>query len=268
MALPGLKYVVLDANEVREAGTVAALIDEYRKSGQRIVLAWVHAFEHSKGSADWWDKAHAYLSSEPEAVIYAMPSSYLIALERENRAPHTELSEIEDNANSGILRRLIADPRRTTDISAMRATVEQRFRELNRTGWVDLLDNGVRIDDADLRRMRRGLQDDDREPIRAAVVEWCKEGKLQQTLAGLIDDREEAAQLMQFPSMSALTIVAYFYVGVRRQVQTPRRESEDNIACDIEAALVALYGRRLVTRDGFAQELDQDLRLIANAVWP
>jgi hypothetical protein len=52
------------------------------------------------------------------------------------------------------------------------------------------------------------------------------------------------------------------------QVQTPRREPEDNIACDIEAALVALYGRRLVTRNGVAQELDEDLRLIANAVWP
>jgi hypothetical protein len=34
-----------------------------RLGGQRIVLAWVHAFEHSKGSADWWDKANAYLSS-------------------------------------------------------------------------------------------------------------------------------------------------------------------------------------------------------------
>jgi hypothetical protein len=122
MALPGLNYVVLDANQLvaGDGATVARLIAQYRSTGQLIVLAWVHAFEQSKGSADWWDKAHAHLSTEPDALIYAMPSDYLITLEREATAPPYAINMIEDRANTAILRTLIANPGPTKDISVMR----------------------------------------------------------------------------------------------------------------------------------------------------
>jgi hypothetical protein len=55
--------------------------------------------------------------------------------------------------------------------------------------------------------------------------------------------------------------------GIRRKLQTPKTEPEDNPACDIEAVQIALYGRRLVTLDGDARQLEEDLRLITRDVW-
>jgi hypothetical protein len=91
---------------------------------------------------------------------------------------------------------------------------------------------------------------------------------LEQELTGVVEDAGIASRLVGFASMSALTIVAYFYVGLRRLLQTPKPEPEDNIACDIEAVLVSLWGKSLVTDDVRAGELAEDLRTIARETWP
>jgi hypothetical protein len=61
--------------------------------------------------------------------------------------------------------------------------------------------------------------------------------------------------------------MTYMCLGMRQRYQTPKKESEDNLACDVEAVQIALYGRRLVSADQLALELDEDVRLIAREVW-
>jgi hypothetical protein len=77
----------------------------------------------------------------------------------------------------------------------------------------------------------------------------------------------QAAALVRYPSQSALMLLAYMLLGMRRKYQTPKKENEDNIACDLEAVFIALYGRRLVTADKYALEMDEDLRIIARQIW-
>ncbi len=273
MALPGLDYVVLDANQLTVAATVAELIDEYRRTGTRIVLPWVHAFEQSKGSADWWDKVHAHLRAEPRAVHFAYPSFMVGFNERRTRRPqYTGIRRVEDRRNTVLMRRFLADPSPTRDISVMRAAVERIFRLLHVNDWSKVIVASVTVDtEAEAKAIRRGLQNGDRQPLRDAIVGYCREGRLEKALRHMLSINgmswRRAAALVRFPSQNALTLLAYMCFGIRRKFQTPKLEPEDNPACDIEAVLIALYGRRLVTLDAGARELEEDLRLIARDVW-
>jgi hypothetical protein len=55
-------------------------------------------------------------------------------------------------------------------------------------------------------------------------------------------------------------------MATRAKFQTPAGE-DDNHAADVEAVVIALYGRRLVTDDVLARELDEGMRVIARTIW-
>lgn len=272
MALPGLNYVVLDANQLTVESTVADLIAEYRRIGQRIFLPWVHTFEQTKGSANWFDKVHAHLRTEPHAVYLALPSWIVAQHERRMRRPQYGLRRIADRRNTMYLWRFLADPSPTADITELRTTVETMFRRTVVPGWTKILVESVRVDtDEEARSIRRGLQTGDRRPLREAMIGYVRLGRLEKALGHLLSSGgwswRRAADLARYPSQNALTLLAYMFLGMRQRYQTPKKGSEDNLACDIEAVQIALYGRRLVSADRLALEMDEDLRLIARAVW-
>jgi hypothetical protein len=273
VSLPGLNYVVLDANQLTVGPKVERLLAEYRQSGQRIVLPWVHTFEQTKGSADWFDKVHRHLRAEPRAVHLAYPSWIVAHRERKSRRPRTALRHVIDRGNTPFLQYFLADPRPTADISALRATVERMFRLASRPGWPEILVNSVRVDtEAEERAIRKGLQTGDRTALRDSLVGYVRLGRFERAIGHLLATNgtswRRAAHLVSYPSQNALTLLAYMLLGMRRRYQTPKRESEDNLACDIEAVQIALYGRGLVTQDQLAREMHDDLRLIARELWP
>jgi hypothetical protein len=277
MALPGLNYAVLDANKLRDRATVEDLIAEYRRSGQRIMLPWVHVFEQSKRSGpEWWDRVHEYLRLEPRAVSLAKPSFVVMQEEQRTLRPRRGLRAVEDRRNTPGLRSFLSNPTPTRDIGQMRADVVSLFRRLHTPGWTTVLEGAVTFADtptdrAEEKAIRQGLHRGDRGPLRETIVSLYRDGRLARTLAPLFDAnsvaKRKAKALVRFPSMNALTILAHVTFGLRRRLQTPKTESEDNPACDIEAVLIAALGRRLVTDDAYARHLDEDLRIIARRIW-
>jgi hypothetical protein len=49
--------------------------------------------------------------------------------------------------------------------------------------------------------------------------------------------------------------------------ETSLKVNRELDAADVEAVVIALYGRRLVTDDVLARELDEDVRVIARTIW-
>ncbi len=100
---------------------------------------------------------------------------------------------------------------------------------------------------------------------------YVRLGRFEKALGHLLSKNgvswRRATALAAYPSQSALMLLAYMCLGMRQRYQTPKSESEDNLACDIEAVQIALYGRGLVSADRLAVEIHDDLRLIAREVW-
>ena len=277
VGLPGLKFVVLDTNKLRDEVVVQALIAEYRLSGQRVVLPWSHLYEQSKGgSAKGFDRGHVTIRAEPAAFMLAMPSSLIVQAEQHTRQPQYRLDAIEEPRNGEALRAFLADPRPTTDISGLRAHVEQMFHAIHRPGWADKLRNGgVTVDDPTLAKaIHKGLHatPPDRGPLRRAVLEFHRERNTERLIRMLLETNllppEDAAHLVSYPSMIALTVLTYFCLGVRWRYQTPKKEHEDNPAADTEAVIIALYGKGLITDDSIARDLEEDMRIVAGQIWP
>jgi hypothetical protein len=274
MGLPGLPFTVIDANQLRIEKTVSDLVAEYRATGQRTALPWVHLYEQTKGGdAAGFDRVHEHLRAEPRAFFIARPTFVLHALERRAGRPIRGVRRIEDRIETVAFRKYLRDPRATADISALQAAVAGVFRRLNVPGWTKLLQDGIRFDTQDEeKRIRKALAEGDRAPLCRATAEFARLGRLERTMGGLFSVNggswRRAERLASYASMSALTILTYVHVGSRRRLQTPKKEPEDNPAADIEAILLALFGRRLVTADTFARETDEDMRRIAREAWP
>jgi hypothetical protein len=272
-ALPGLNYVVVDANQLRMEKTIAGLVAEYRASGQRIALPWVHFYEQTKsGSAAGFDDVHEYLRAEPQAVMVATPSFLLHSVERRTGRPVRALRHLDSRPYTRALRSFLRDPRPTADISVFKVKMQATFATIHTKGWREILMGAVKFDTAaEAKAIRKALAAKDRQPLRDAVIEFCRIGNLRLSLEHLLRVNgiswRAAAPLVRYPSMSALTILANLWLGLHWTMQTPKKEPEENPACDVEAVLVALYGKRLVSADRVALALDEDMRSIARAVW-
>ena len=143
--LPGLNYVVLDANQLRVEPTVAKLLAEYRATGQGIVLPWTHVFEQSKGSADWFDKIHEHLRLAPEAVALAKRTTALNQEERRIRRP---VRDVTDPRNTARLREYLAGS--CVDFVNLKARAESLFRHENPVqAWVTKLGDTMHVRAAD-----------------------------------------------------------------------------------------------------------------------
>lgn len=273
MALPRLNYVVLDANQLGKSGAIEGLIEEYRASGQLVMLPWVHLYEQSKAStATSFDMAHNRMRAEPAAFSVTKATLEIIQAELQ-AGPQLALEAIEDAPEGAALRAFLSDRRPTADISKMAARVEHAFHSVHQPGWASLLRTGVAVnDEAVAKQIRKGLHSGDPGPLRDAVVAYYRGGRLEATLRELLADnpapKNDASPLLRYPSMSALTVLTYFCLGLRWQFKTPKKQHEDNPACDTEAVLIALYGRMLITDDGEARALDADVRAVASAIWP
>jgi hypothetical protein len=272
-ALPGLNYVVVDANQLLVDMTIKGLVAEYRASGQRIALPWVHLYEQTKsGSAAWFAKVHEYLRAEPQAVMLANPSFVLNTIERRTGRPVRSMKWIDSRPNTRVIRSLLRSPQPNADISDFRREAQTMFGIVHKPGWREILVDSVKLDtEAEAKALRKALAAKDRQPLREAVVEYCRLGRLRRALEQLLRVNgiswRRARLLVRYPSMSALTIIAHIWLGLYWKTMTPKKEPEANPACDVEAVLVALYGKRLVSADRVALALDADMRLIARAMW-
>jgi hypothetical protein len=274
MSLPGLNYVVIDANKLTSKDTIGPLIAEYHASGQRLALPWVHLYEQSQGSSNWFDKVHRELRAEPQAIILGKPTFVLIAEERRTERRIHGLRHIEDRRKTLPFRAFLNDPSPTADLSNLRSFATGFFRGVHPPSWTKMLTNAVAVTDLEAKAIRRGLQNRDRTPLRAAVLEAYEPKTIERALLGLGLSRRDSARLSRFPSFSALTIVIHACFGLRMRMQPPApgqlgvQDWEDNHAADIEGILISLYGRRFVSNDGFAKELHEDMRSIASDLWP
>ena len=100
MPLPKLPYVVIDMNQARR-GDVDALIAEFRRSGQLVMLPRVFDYELTKsvnGAVKTILESTEQLLRCPEMVAYARPTYLLRYDERRWRRPLALVDIIDDRA--------------------------------------------------------------------------------------------------------------------------------------------------------------------------
>lgn len=89
---------------------------------------------------------------------------------------------------------------------------------------------------------------------------------IERVLGANIASARDARRLSRFPSFHALTLLAHVCMATRAKYQPPGGD-DDNHAADVEAVVIALHGRHLVTADRLARELNEDMRIIARTIW-
>jgi hypothetical protein len=269
--LPRLNFVVLDANQLTLRDTISRLCAEHAASDQLVVLPWVHAFEQTKGEAAWFHQAHEHLRERPQAFAMAYPTALLQRFERDQLRA-VKRGDLVDGRNTIGLRTYLGDrqKRPSADYDATKRHAHETFRDWNQHGWLEELIRSLGDDARLWKEIRRGLQHNDRAPIRDAVCRFARD-HLARVLLNVGLTGHQLRAVASFPSFCTLIILAHVYISLRIGAQPPSSPEQlarqaDNHAADVEAVLVSLYGKRLVSDDRHALAMADDMREIAAAL--
>jgi hypothetical protein len=277
--VPSLPYVVVDTNRLRVPEVVEPLLAEFDRTGQRIMLPWTSTYELTKGIGNNFVKSVRLLMRRPEAISVATAA---IVLFRHHEVPlRTLVSDVTDEASTSALRDIIG---RLATGSLSECETREGLAPLARRaadyigglGFESLFRNTTEAIVTKLAKTERNaigaaLRAGDRGPMRRTILSIATPEGLAEWLVAIRVDPEAAQHLSRLPSLAALTVLAPITASFPWAVLGGLESTKDppvNRGVDMESVLIALYGRNLVTKDEQARWLYEDLRAMADDLWP
>lgn len=275
MTLPGLPYVVVDMTSLRKPDEIDPLIDEYDRSGQRIMMPFHARYELLKGDVSTWTTSMRLLSKRPDVVSVALERGVL--LEKEQGDFRVLINVDDADGTSGLRNYLRAMQARVPDETiwsalrhdahaSQRLVREERFADLFRLiKWSH--DPGK---DTHLMRKDLGRPRWDHTRFRRMLADSVTTDSLRQALeASDAMSAATAMRLVAFPSIAALDMLTTLAISAYRQLLgTNNTEDLEHDGCDAEAIVIALYGRDLRTGDKLTRRLYEDVKGLAASLWP
>jgi hypothetical protein len=270
-------------NRCRSEDAVAPLLDDYDRNGVRILLPAISHWELSKGgTAGTVEASMRILARRPEALGIARHTYVFKRNEKKYRRP-LGLDTLLDRPHTENFHDVLRGLRDDTH------TVDPATIEAKRDHWRTVLDHEeeprVLRQLADLHRhelaqpraneIRRALQGDPadrglfRDYLREAVGD---RDHLAAFLVAVGYGHVTAKRLTTFASFSILHLIALHAVALRWRIFGGAEGASDavleNEMIDVEYAVLASYGRGLVTADAGARATYDDLLAVASELWP
>ena len=270
-------------NRCRSEEAVAPLLDAFDRDGVLIVLPAISHWELSKGGTESTAEASLKIvSRRPEAFCVAR-HTFLFKRDERRYRHRLALAGLIDPRHTENMRdvlRGLRDDTHTIDPTTVRA---------KRDHWRQVLDHEE--DPRVLRELtalhrqqlpqpranliRRALQGDsaDRGPFREYLLEAV--GGLDDLAAFLVGvgyGHVTARRFTRFPSFSILHMIALQAVALRWRVLAGSASAADHVLeneiIDAEYAVLASYGRGLITGDLGARATYEDVLAVGSKLWP
>ncbi len=271
-------FVVLDMNTCRSEAAVQPLLDEYDRAATGIYIPAIANWELTKGTDDTLPASLRLLAQRPEAVSVAF-HTYVV---KGHEKKYKRRVDIVDNRHTRNIRdvlRGLRDDTREIDPATV-AVVREHWRKLlDREDDANVLRQLEQIHRRELAQSRANLIRDalqadppDRRPFRTYLVEALGDREdLARFLVGVDYGHVTARKLAAFPSISLLYLIALHAMALRWRVfggvAGARDDRLQNDMVDAEYAVLAAYGRDLVTRDAGARAMYEDLISVAGTLW-
>lgn len=300
MGLPGHPYVVLDMNHCRRHETVAELIREYDRSGQLIVLPRIWGYEATKSedaAFSTFEASTRHFLHRPDAFAVA-EVPYLLRLQEKRVQRPARLSEIVNAEHTEdfrlILRRLNAGGSDVVRVLERYLADTARYwkRIMTKRGGVlvvrrlvGLFDNVYKdrkvedpsIPSADalrplIKAARKALPRGDRGPLRELIFATASHRPIEKFLGSMGYSPGSARGVAVAPSFSFTEYFVFLSIAFRwqllRGIDTYTDDEIESDLCDTEYAQSALFGRGIVSDDGWVRDVYEDMSVLSPRFWP